>query len=1069
MTTEDKDDIQIGIAELRKQEDKKERIKQITKDAWLNLGDIDENDLFNPMDFVMNSDEDFNLRLAYIMSRPEYFSFICKEVLNIQLLPTQCLFLEEIWVRKFPMLIATRGFGKSYGLALYALLRALLLDGRKIVIVGSAFRQSKILFEYIETMWRNSPLLRTMCDERSGPKRENDRCIMRVNDSVITCLPLGDGQKIRGQRAHDIIADEFACLEKGSIVETLDGFVRIEDFEQHRIITGDDKCPVEFPEKYIKTPLTDVYEIKLKNGYVIRSSKQHKVMTNKGWKHPLELTDSSYIEKSNNRTHFSKISPVYITNELSWLIGILVSEGSITDKKRISVTTTDINLCSKLVNLFGFKFNVVEEHIDNSKKAYKLYLDDEVLRTKLYSLGLDYITSHDKIVPKCILESTVDNIWCFLSGLFEGDGSCFLWEDGDVKNRIGLAYYSVSERLCRDVQFLMDRLGYDGYINSRKSEISDNLQWFVRWDGNKAREAAVVLNVDRFKEAINNCCDIVEPTYITWDKFRNKWKVQYDLCGKKIQKRFRNEIDAENFVFDLKEKDIYRKVVSVTKLDKQQNLYDYYLPITNSFYAEGHRQHNSIPRDIFENVVAGFGVVSSNPINNVQKEASKKIMEELGFTLEDEQTDTVGNSVANQIILSGTAYYEFNHFAEYWKKWKAIINSRGNPTKVREVFSGEEPPENFYWGDYSIIRMPYELVPKGFMDADQISRSKATVHSGIYQMEFGAVFTRDSQGFFKMSLITGCVPSLNNVLKTSDDKEIRFEAMLLGDPKKRYVMGVDPASEVDNFSIVLIELNNGYRSIVHCWTTSRSQHKDLERSGYTNENDFYAYCARKIRDLMARFPVIHISLDAQGGGIAVMEALHDKRNLGEGELPIWPTINHDEPKDTDGERGLHILEMCQFAKYEWLSEANHGMKKDFEDKKLLFPYSDGSTLGLATADDQIKGRAYDTLEDCILDIEELKNELSIIEISQTPAGRDKWDTPEVIVGIGKKRRIRKDRYSGLVMANMASRQIENAPPSVNAGFYGGFANTKTKNSKEKKTGNLYNGPSWFTEAMKGVY
>jgi hypothetical protein len=52
---------------------------------------------------------------------------------------------------------------------------------------------------------------------------------------------------------------------------------------------------------------------------------------------------------------------------------------------------------------------------------------------------------------------------------------------------------------------------------------------------------------------------------------------------------------------------------------------------------------------------------------------------------------------------------------------------------------------------------------------------------------------------------------------------------------------------------------------------------------------------------------------------------------------------------------------------------------------------------------------------------------------------------------------------------MESRQIENAPDIAIAGFYGGFANTKTKDKKEKKTGNLYNGPAWFTEAMRGVY
>ena len=39
------------------------------------------------------------------------------------------------------------------------------------------------------------------------------------------------------------------------------------------------------------------------------------------------------------------------------------------------------------------------------------------------------------------------------------------------------------------------------------------------------------------------------------------------------------------------------------------------------------------------------------------------------------------------------------------------------------------------------------------------------------------------------------------------------------------------------------------------------------------------------------------------------------------------------------------LEMCQFAKHEWLAGANHGLRKDFEDKAIIFPRFDSITLG----------------------------------------------------------------------------------------------------------------------------
>ena len=655
----------------------KAQIKKIDE-AWLGLGDI-ETELFNPMSILSAADDDFQIKLAWLMTRPEYLSFIVKEILNIQLLPSQSLFLCEIWNRKFPMLIASRGFGKSFMLSLYAVLRALILPRRKVVVVGAAFRQSKVLFEYMETIWRNSPMLRDICDGDSGPRRDTDRCTLRLNDSTVTCLPLGDGQKIRGQRANDIIADEFA----------------------------------------------------------------------------------------------------------------------------------------------------------------------------------------------------------------------------------------------------------------------------------------------------------------------------------------------------------------------------------------------SIPREIFENVVAGFAAVSADPVENVKRMAAQKKAEELGVKIEQEEKEVKKD---NQIILSGTAYYDFNHFATYWKKWRSIIKSQGDFSRLREIF-GEDPPESFDWTQYSIIRMPYELLPKGFMDADQVARSKATVHTGIYQMEYGACFTRDSQGFFKRSLIESCVAS-EGAIQGKEGEPINFEAVLMGAENKQYIFGVDPASEVDNFSIVIIEIHEDHRRIVYCWTTTRSEHKEKVKKGYSTETDFYAYCARKIRDLMKLFPCIHIAMDAQGGGVAVMESLHDKDKIKEGEVPIWPTINRDKPKDTDGEKGLHILEMCQFAKYDWLAEANHGLRKDFEDKALLFPAFDALTLSITEHEDNTKARMYDTLEECVLDIEELKDELAMIQMTQTTSGRDRWDTPQVVVGTGRKSKIRKDRYSALLMCNMAARILHRTPTPAEYQFYGGFA---TGGFMPKTDETPYSGPSWFTEQMKDVY
>tara|TARA_Y100000592_G_scaffold28733_1_gene45741 strand:+ start:6322 stop:8301 length:1980 start_codon:yes stop_codon:yes gene_type:complete len=651
------------------------------EDAWLGI-DVDESKLFNPMDFVMQDSDNEKLleRIAWLMMRPEYFSFACKFILNIELSPFQSLLLYEMWNRKFPMLIGSRGMGKSFILSVYPLLRALFMPRRKIIVVGAAFRQSKVLFEYMDTIWKNAPILRDLCPTNSGPRRDVDRCVMHIGQSTITCLPLGDGSKIRGQRANDIIADEFA----------------------------------------------------------------------------------------------------------------------------------------------------------------------------------------------------------------------------------------------------------------------------------------------------------------------------------------------------------------------------------------------SIPRDIFENVVAGFAAVAASPIEKVKQKAKEKKALELGIPVGNDSPET-GMNKSNQIILSGTAYYDFNHFAEYWKRYKSIICSGGNEAMLRDVFGGSVP-QDFDWREYSVIRMPVEKLPDGFMDSGQIARAKATIHSGIYNMEYGAVFTTDSQGFFKRSLIESCTTSQSKPVSLPSG-DICFESMLKGDPNKKYIFGVDPASEVDNFSIIVMEVNPDHRKIVHCWTTTRKQHKEKLKSKLVDEDDFYSYCAKKIRQLMKSFPCIEIAIDAQGGGIAVVEALQDKDKIGEGEVRIWPTVEEKE-KETDYHSGLHILKLCQFAKADWLAEANHGLRKDFEDKLVLFPFFDSASIGLSIEDDKVAGRKYDTLEDCVMEIEELKDELSMIVMTQTSTGRERWDTPEVKLGAGRKTRLRKDRYSALIMANMSARNYTTHEKHQELNV-GGFA--QANSSRFENSGKMFDGPSWFADKMRDIY
>ena len=64
--------------------------------------------------------------------------------------------------------------------------------------------------------------------------------------------------------------------------------------------------------------------------------------------------------------------------------------------------------------------------------------------------------------------------------------------------------------------------------------------------------------------------------------------------------------------------------------------------------------------------------------------------------------------------------------------------------------------------------------------------------------------------------------------------------------------------------------------------------------------------------------------------------------------------------------------------------------------------------------------------------------------------------------------MRKDRYSALLMANMAARCLARMPTPQAYQFYGGFA-TISEAEKKRQRGDDFSGPNWFTENMNDIY
>jgi hypothetical protein len=640
--------------------------KEQIENAWLNIDIRDEYIQSPAKDIPEAAIEEPYIFFSYLMSRPEYFAGFCKYVMNIDLLPFQSVIQQNLWNFKFPLLVASRGGSKSWSLGLYCLLRMIFIPNRKIIICGAGFRQSKIIFEYMDGFYQNAPLLRDMLkDKKVGGYKDTDMWRFLLNGGYAACLPVGTGDKIRGQRANDLIVDEF-----------------------------------------------------------------------------------------------SSINP-----------------------------------------------------------------------------------------------------------------------------------------------------------------------------------------------------------------------------------------------------------------------------------------------QIFETVMAGFAAVSSDPVGNTKRAAARREAEKIGIELEYDDSKEIVKS--NQIVISGTAYYSFNHFCTYWKRWKSIVGYPWDPKPLEEYYP-EGIPEDLKPEDYSVIRIPVDLIPEDFMDMGQVARTKGSINKGVFQNEYGACFSADSDGFFRRTLIESCIAHLGKIYKNKED--CYFEPRIYGDPALKYVMGIDPASENDNFSIVLLELREGHRRLVYSWTTTRKNHQARLKSKLVEEHDFYSYVNRKVRDLMERFDIEHIIIDSQGGGYAVIEAFKNEGNMKEYERAILEVRDPSKPKDSDRREGHHIVELASFADAKWFSAANHGMKKDMEEQELIFPSFDALALGLAIEQDKLEDRVVDTIQDCVEEVELLKDELCTIVMKQTTAGREQFVTPEEVTN-GSKRRQKKDRYSSLVIANMAARIIQNDDTVKIRPHIGDFAGNSKKGSGPMYYGN----------------
>ena len=346
-----------------------------------------------------------------------------------------------------------------------------------------------------------------------------------------------------------------------------------------------------------------------------------------------------------------------------------------------------------------------------------------------------------------------------------------------------------------------------------------------------------------------------------------------------------------------------------------------------------------IPDKILDMVLRPMGATKQDPMANVRKIEQQRKLIELGLATSDDFDD----ESVNKMVMTSSGYYKFNHMYRrmrtYWDKI-ALDDKESSKYKVHQV--------------------PYNLLPEGFLDKNNIDEAKRVMSGFEFRMEYEADMISDSEGFFKATILENCTAGSN------------YTVQLKGDPQSRYVIGIDP-NQGGNAScgVVIVQLGT-MNKVVNA----------IELKQMTTQEMTVA-----VQELCELYNVERIYMDKGGGGKALMDLLE------EGYGGKEPIIDRSEPKNAQ-KPGRHILEMVNFNP-SWISEANYATLSLLEDRKLLFPQPPVSSLVDAEA---VRYASVDLL----------KRQMLNIVVTQTASGMAHFDTP--------KKGQNKDLYSAMILA-----------------------------------------------------
>lgn len=277
-------------------------------------------------------------------------------------------------------------------------------------------------------------------------------------------------------------ADAELLLSDGSISTIREIYHR----RQGELLTLQDNWKFGFtqPEAFIDDGIKPVFGVKTRLGRYIETTITHPFLTINGWKRLSELNvgDKIAVPRKINVFGKQKIRECEVK-----LLAYLIGDGCLTDTapkfSNINPLIQQDFTCS--ITEFAPQLRVIEKK--RSKRSPMLHVEtseeENPLISWLENLELWGKKADEKTLPGVIFKLERQQIALFLNRLFAIDGWASVLKTGQVQ----LGYYSVNEKLARQIQHLLLRFGIIAALKTRLVKYKDTKREAWQLDITNAR------------------------------------------------------------------------------------------------------------------------------------------------------------------------------------------------------------------------------------------------------------------------------------------------------------------------------------------------------------------------------------------------------------------------------------------------------------------------------------------------------------------------------------------------------------------------------------------------------